>query len=581
MVAGRKPASTWQAVAAKVVSGNRIRRGLGKDVRIQDFRVEELGGRAGKSVFGPVSVFNGAVSFRVKKPLKGITVTVAFAGVTEVEGSFVSFLSERLDVFSGGDFQAKLAVDDRPDSRETLPFSHNTEIMEYRTKPLRISFIPYVDSSLETPLVSRKPSMRKRHSENGSGKRESRLSAHTIFPPGTPGLGSGVSGTSGASGQTTPKMRGPKLTLTTADLPGSPSSSSTPLIDRPHPAALSSAIERSTRVTDEAENTIAKLTVEMPASRFLPGDNIVMKLTLQIRSGVPIPKGLGARVIETRSLAIEGDAPTQEIDADDDDDEEAGRDPVHMIVVGKEQLRVLTGKKFLLHPNEVHPIQQAQEMKLSERDTGLAGGLEMIKSMTVTLPPFRTFISDSLLPTATLPLGDPHSTTTTTADNSTDNSPFLTPATTRDKGKGKGKEKCPLPSITPTPTSTSPDSRDPRDPAALLFRVQHVVQITVPMLSAEAASSRWYSTGTSTSSLKAEDLEVTVPIILGNKDPRTVKTSVAELRLTAAGGGGSGGGVGGAGGGGSGEVTWRGGMKFGTLRDGREGRGRPGFVIDP
>lgn len=103
MVAGRKPASTWQAVAAKVVSGNRIRRGLGKDVRIQDFRVEELGGRAGKSVFGPVSVFNGAVSFRVKKPLKGITVTVAFAGVTEVEGSFVSFLSERLDVFSGGE----------------------------------------------------------------------------------------------------------------------------------------------------------------------------------------------------------------------------------------------------------------------------------------------------------------------------------------------------------------------------------------------------------------------------------------------------------------------------------------------
>jgi hypothetical protein len=59
MVAGRTPSSAWQAVAAKVVSANRKRRGLGKEVRIEDFRVEELGGRAGQSVFGPVSMFNG------------------------------------------------------------------------------------------------------------------------------------------------------------------------------------------------------------------------------------------------------------------------------------------------------------------------------------------------------------------------------------------------------------------------------------------------------------------------------------------------------------------------------------------
>jgi len=103
MVAGRKPTSTWQAVAGKVVSANRIRRGLGKEVRIEDFKVEELGSRGGKSIFGPVSVFNGAASFRVRKPLKGITVTVTFAGVTEVDGHFVSFLSEKLDVFSGGE----------------------------------------------------------------------------------------------------------------------------------------------------------------------------------------------------------------------------------------------------------------------------------------------------------------------------------------------------------------------------------------------------------------------------------------------------------------------------------------------
>jgi hypothetical protein len=61
MVAGRTPSSAWQAVAAKVVVANRIRRALGKEVRIEDFKVEELGGRAGQSVFGPVSTFNGGL----------------------------------------------------------------------------------------------------------------------------------------------------------------------------------------------------------------------------------------------------------------------------------------------------------------------------------------------------------------------------------------------------------------------------------------------------------------------------------------------------------------------------------------
>ena len=101
MVAGRKPTSTWQTVAAKVALA---KRGLGKDVRIDDFKIEELGGRAGKFIFGPVSVFNGAASFCVRKPLKGVTVTVAFVGVTEVGGKYVNFLSEGLEVFSGGEF---------------------------------------------------------------------------------------------------------------------------------------------------------------------------------------------------------------------------------------------------------------------------------------------------------------------------------------------------------------------------------------------------------------------------------------------------------------------------------------------
>jgi hypothetical protein len=59
MVSGRSSASAWQAVAAKVVAANRFRRGMGKEAKIEEFKIEELGGRAGPSVFGPVAVFNG------------------------------------------------------------------------------------------------------------------------------------------------------------------------------------------------------------------------------------------------------------------------------------------------------------------------------------------------------------------------------------------------------------------------------------------------------------------------------------------------------------------------------------------
>lgn len=65
MVAGRKPTSAWQAVAAKVVAATRIRRGLGKVVRIEDFTVRQLDqgqGGDGPGIFGPVSTFHGLFS---------------------------------------------------------------------------------------------------------------------------------------------------------------------------------------------------------------------------------------------------------------------------------------------------------------------------------------------------------------------------------------------------------------------------------------------------------------------------------------------------------------------------------------
>lgn len=58
MVSGRTPLSAWHAVAAKVVAANRFR-GIGGSSQVEDFKIEELGGKSGHLVFGPVSVFNG------------------------------------------------------------------------------------------------------------------------------------------------------------------------------------------------------------------------------------------------------------------------------------------------------------------------------------------------------------------------------------------------------------------------------------------------------------------------------------------------------------------------------------------
>lgn len=573
MVAGRTPPSAWQAVAAKVVSANRIRRGLGKEVRIEEFRIEELGGRAGKKIFGPVSVFNGNVTFRVKRPLKGITLSIKFYGGTEVNGNYVNFITAAHDLFSGDliqegprsflfafefppinlpptsqtplisySFQAKLAFDDRPDSKETLPFSHTSEIMEYRTKPFKIAFMPNVDPSLEMPLVSRKPSMRKKRSASLHKKSEARLSAQTIYPPGSPN-----SPTFGP-GSTTPKMRGPKLTLTTVDLDDVASSNSTPVIDRPHPSSLSSAIERTTRITDDDNNTIAKLTIEMPSSRFLPGESIGMKLTLQVNEGIQLPKGMGVRVVEGRSLCAE--SADGEAAEKSENDEEQDPDLVKMKNVGGEQLRVLTSKKFMLHLETSTVIKENKA-----QDSGMAGGKELVEMLSVTLPPFETFITNALLPTAILPLGDPRSADDTLSDDPS-------PSSWRPKlvinGKGKSVE------------SSSAQSPAVMEARGLYFRVQHLVHITVPMV--EQHHSHWYSKANRQANApSASDLEVTVPIIMGNKNPvakppelrlnmKTFEPSEGSSSASSAA-----------------TRSWKQGMKFGNLR---ESMVRPAFVVD-
>ena len=356
---------------------------------------------------------------------------------------------------------------------------NHPDVTEYASKPVRITFIPFVDPSLEIPLVSRKQSVRTKRTRSS---RPQSITPTSTRPPSAHTLIVSDISTEASAIRRFPK---PKLTLTTADLdcPLSTSIATTPVIDKPHPSALPSAISRTTRITDDENATIARLAVELPRSRFLPGQEIQLKITLQIRAGVRLPKGFGVRVLETRYLARSATAPSTP-DSDSEAEDEAS-DRFRMRKVGSERISQLTGKKFLLHPEQAGPIAPPEEpsAKTTTIDDGLANGTEYVAAITITLPNFKTFIHDALLPTLSLPLGNPDSAVSPIAPIN-----------------GKGKE---------------PELRSEE----LYFKVLHIVQITVLMNGAAS----WFTRAVD------DKLEVAVPIILGNKKPAS--ESPPELRL--------------------------------------------------
>lgn len=373
-------------------------------------------------------------------------------------------------------FQASIGVLGLSEATGDSYERNHPDVTAYTSKPVRITFIPFVDPSLETPLVSRKQSVRTKRARSSRPQSTTPTStrppsAHTLIP-------SNIS----TEAPVIRRLPKPKLTLTTADLdsPLSSKIATTPVIDKPHPSALSSAISRTTRITDDENATIARLAVELPHSRFLPGQEIQLRITLQVRDGVRLPKGFGVRVLETRYLARSSSTPDSDSEAEDEASER-----FRMHRVGSERIYQLTGKKFLLHPEQAGPIAPLNQpsAKTTTIDDGLANGTEYIAPITITLPNFETFIQDALLPTLSLPLGNPDSAA----------SP-ITPTS------GKGKE---------------PELRSEE----LYFKVLHIVQITVLMNGA----ANWFTRAVD------DKLEVAVPIILGNKQPASQR--LPELRL--------------------------------------------------
>lgn len=402
----------------------------------------------------------------------------------------------------GYSFTARLsngtAVDDSASTKSRM--------LECKSKPLEIIFIPYIDPSLDSPHIPRTSSKVSSKERNGKGKGVESIKENPVNNAECP-----VHGAMGPSG-----IAKPKLTLTTADLPSSASSNSTPIIDKSR--SINPSIIMSARIKDDDNETVAKLTVELPKTKFLPDDEIVLRLRLTVRDPGAVPKGFGVRVVERRFFSRDNSESDEE--GTESDEEEH---PQEVEVVGKKHSKVLAGRKFIIHPEDAYTVK---ETKANSSDAGgeeaedaaLKGGSEVEKPIKVRLPTFQTFINDFLLPTATLPLG---------ASNFVMDSP--PPIEDRSdsgysgKGKGKGKGKSPAHSPAVNFPTTAPTNSTDR---CLNFVVSHILQVTVPI----NGSSNWFKKSTSAT----RDLEVAIPIVLGNMNPLALsRKKLPELRLNA------------------------------------------------
>lgn len=387
--------------------------------------------------------------------------------------------------------------------------STKSRMLEYKSKPLEIVFIPYIDPSLDSPHIPR-TSLKASKEKSGKGKGVESIKEKPVNSTDCP-----VHGPMGPSG-----VAKPKLTLTTADLPSSASSNSTPIIDKSR--SLNPSTTKSVRIKDDDNNTVARLTVELPKTKFLPDDEIVLRLRLTVRDPGTIPKGFGVRVVERRFFA-RVDSGSDEEGSESDDEEH----PREMKVIGKKQSKVLAGRKFTIHPEEAYSVK---ETKASGEDAGgeededaaLKEGKEIEKPIKVRLPTFQTFINDFLLPTATLPLGP--------SDAVMDSALAIGHVDERSdsvysgKGKGKGKSPAHSPAVG-SPTNAKSISMNSAH-KGLNFVVSHILQVTVPI----NGGGNWFKKSTSAT----KDLEVSIPIVLGNINPMaSSRKKMPELRLNA------------------------------------------------
>ncbi|KAF8455020.1 hypothetical protein BDZ91DRAFT_801483 [Kalaharituber pfeilii] len=473
---------------------------------IEAFTIEELGGKSGHLVYGPVSVFNGSITLTVKSPLPNVTVSVSFRGLTEYNGRMLAFLNVTQTLWSG-DLEPGLrnflfalkfpAVNLPPSSQE--PFIEynfvaqvrpalrtysdhpstppSAELKTYTSKPYCITFVPYVDPFAKSRFERKEEALIRRMPVEFKPPL-------TPLPPPAPASVPPVRPPGGGR---------PLLKLTTENLPPSPTMFP---VDRKAPQITPSNVgaDKSAVILDGNGRVMAKLKVSTTKKKFVPGDEVDVTITLTISKGMAIPKHYSVKIIERRTLGFETDEDAELVDTASDDGQRSRK-----TTSGKIFNRVLIGRKSSFSRTAT-PVDNRPTTTGSNMSTFLEGGMEIVETINVRLPTFKTFIDDSLLPSAALPLGPSYK---EISPASPVPSPFIGNVTS----SLKGKEPIRLASA-PRPLTGTTVSSDKlnRSIDGLQYIVAHSLNVTVPLSSGLIRK----SSGT---------LDVDVELILGNKTP--------------------------------------------------------------
>lgn len=289
----------------------------------------------------------------------------------------------------------------------------------------------------------------------------------------------------------------PLLKLTTENLPPSPTLLPVQFKPKETTPPKNPGGEKSAVILDGSNRVLGKLKVVTTKSKFVPGDELNITVILTLPKGTAVPKQILAKIVERRTLGFEEDEDADQ-DVGSSDDGHRSRTTSS----GKIFTRTLTNGKYPLSKAVPVPIEN-RPMTASSNMTGLEGytmdnGVEITETFSVRIPTFKTFIDDSLLPSASLPLG-PASKDIALAGTIRSPASVITSL--------KGKE--PVRPTTPhrPHTATTMNSSKPGSAVhGLHYIVAHSLNVQVPLTSGLMRK----SSGT---------LDVDVELILGNKAP--------------------------------------------------------------
>lgn len=368
----------------------------------------------------------------------------------------------------------------------------SSEVKTYTSKPHFLTFMPYVDPFAQArydipdePVVQRFPV---------------EAMPASLPPTSPPAVGRGR----------------PMLRLATENLPPSPSLLPVLQIPREPTPPKNPSVEKSAVILDGSGRILGMLKVVSDESKFAPGYQVKVTIVLTLPKGTPVPKSYSAKIVESRTLGF-----IEDEDADQDVEGSNDGEKSRTTSSGKIFRRILTSQRYPISKTAV--AVENRPTTATSNQTGLEAytldsGIEITESISVNLPTFKTFIDDSLLPTASLPLGSAFKDTAPSASLRS-----IPSSSVSSKGKEPIRPTTPHRPLTATSVNSTKSG-----PAVhgLNYIVAHSLNVTIPLSSGLIRK----SSGT---------LEVDLGINLGNKTPDvygyqtdSIKGSVEVLKVS-------------------------------------------------